>query len=133
MLCYTTPSMEGIKSIISFDEFSKVDLAVGKIVEVIDVPQSEKLYKMTVDFGPSTGASTELSRTSSGLKTIFAGLRKFILKRQLKNKKFVFVVNLAPRPMPSGESQGMMLVIEHKDGFILLPAPKGSVEGSRLT
>ena len=116
--------MEGIKSIISFDEFSKVDLAVGKVVEVVDVAQSEKLYKMTVDFGPSTG---------SGLKTIFAGLRKFILKRQLKNKKFVFVINLAPRAMPSGESQGMMLVIEHKDGFILLPAPKGSVEGSRLT
>jgi len=114
--------MEGVKSIISFLEFSKVDLAVGKVVEVTDVLQSEKLYKMTVDFG-----------ISLGVKTIFAGLRKFILKRQLKNKKFVFVVNLTPRPMPSGESQGMMLVIEHKDGFILLPAPKGSVEGSRLT
>lgn len=113
--------MEEIKPIISFDEFQKTDLAVGKVLDVVDVPVSGKLYRMTVDFGEGIGT-----------RTIFAGLKKFFTKGKLKNKKFVFIVNLAPRQMPDGESQGMMLVIEEGEEILLFPAPKAAKEGARL-
>lgn len=124
--------MEEVKPIISFDEFQKTDFAVGKVLDIVDVPVSEKLYRMTVDFGEGIG-----------VRTIFAGLKKFFTKGKLKNKKFVFVVNLTPRPMPSyvktsdgqarqEESQGMMLVIEEGEEILLFPAPKAAKEGARL-
>lgn len=89
-----------MKSIVTFDDFAKLDLRVGKVVDIVDVTGSEKLYRMTVDLG-----------AEYGLRTIFAGVKKWYKKSQLKGKNFIFVANLAPRKMPSGESQGMMLAI----------------------
>ena len=109
------------KSIITFDEFSKSDLCIGRVLECKDVTGSEKLFMLHVDFGQQIG-----------IRTIYAGLRPWYKKSQLMGKKFVFVVNLPPRKMPGGESNGMMLVIENGDNYLLLPAPKNSVEGARL-
>ena len=113
-------AMAEAKPSILFDDLSKVDLRIGCVIEIADVKTSEKLYVMTVDFGPL------------GIRTIYAGLRKHIPKRQLKGKKFLFIINLPYRTMPGGESQGMMFVIEQEHDLLLFPAPKGAKEGSGL-
>ncbi len=110
-----------IKPIVSFDDFAKLDLIVGKVIDVFDVDGSEKLYRMTVDFGSVYGE-----------RTIFAGLKPWYKKSQLKEKQFVFAANLAPRKMPGGESQGMMLAVDSDEKPLLLPASKGAVPGARL-
>ncbi len=111
-----------MKPQVIFDDFSKLDLVVGKVVEVADVPGSEKLYRMTVDLGADYGT-----------RTIFAGVKKWHTKAKLKNKLFAFVANLAPKKMPSGESAGMMLAIcGTDDAPVLVPVAKGTKPGSTL-
>lgn len=111
-----------MKSQVIFDDFFKLDLVVGRVTNVEDVPGSEKLYRMTVDLGADYGT-----------RTIFAGVKKWHTKAKLKNKLFAFVANLAPKKMPSGESQGMMLAIcGEGDAPVLVPVAKGATPGSRL-
>jgi len=110
-----------LKPIIPFSAFANIDLRVGKIVAIEDVPQSEKLYRLTVDFGSEIGK-----------KIIFAGIKKWYSKQKLRNKKFIFIANLEPRSMMGEESQGMMLAIDHQDMPLLLPVNKNAIEGSPL-
>ncbi len=112
-----------VKPTISFDDFAKLDLRVGRVIDIDDVLGSEKLYRMTVDLGPEYGR-----------RTIFAGVKKWYKKSQLKGKNFIFVANLAPRKMPSGESQGMMLAIcgDGEDKPLLIPVSKTAMPGSAL-
>lgn len=90
-------------------------------MEIVDVEGSEKLYKLSVDLGPEYGT-----------RTIFAGLKSWYKKSQIKGKQFVFVANLAPRKMPGGESQGMMLAVDDEEKPFLLPAPKAAKPGAGL-
>lgn len=117
-----------MKPIISFDAFMGLDLRVGKVMDIEEVEGSEKLYKMTVDLGAEYGT-----------RTIFAGLKPWYKKSQLKGKQFVFVANLAPRKMFGSESQGMMLAVDPPGGEasdpekpLLLPAPKKAKPGAGL-
>lgn len=109
------------KSTISFDDFAKLDLVVGKVSEVADVVGSEKLYRMTVDLGPDYGT-----------RTIFAGVKPWYKKRSLKGKHFIFVANLAPRKMPGGESHGMMLAVCETGEKPLLLSAKGMPVGAKI-
>ncbi len=114
-----------MKQTVAFDDFAKLDLRAGNVVDVADVPGSEKLYRMTVDLGPVPDGG--------GLRTIFAGVKKWYKKSQLKGKNFIFVANLVPRKMPSGESQGMMLAICPASGKpLLLPVSKTVEPGQSL-
>lgn len=116
-----------MKLTITIDDFDKLDLRVGNVVDVADVPGSEKLYRMTVDLGQEYS-----------MRTIFAGVKKWYKKSQLKGKHFIFVANLALRKMPSGESQGMMLAIcpAEQDGGgekpLVVPVSKTARPGSPL-
>lgn len=110
-----------MKPTVSFGEFAKLDLAVGKVVEVVDVEGSDKLYRMTVDLGQEY-------RT----KTIFVGVKPWYKKASLKDKLFIFVANLAPRKMPGGESQGMMLAACETDEKPLLLPAKGMSVGVKI-
>ena len=104
---------------ISFEEFKKVDLRVGKIISAEKIPGSDKLLRLEIDIGdPSTGASTELSRTSSGLgkRQIIAGIAQFYEPKELVGKNFVVVTNLEPKKLMGLESQGMILCAEGPDG-----------------
>ncbi len=82
---------------IDFSLFSKVDLRVGKVIDVKEPSWSNKLLELTVDF------ETEK-------KTIFSGIRKWYKKEDLLNKKFIFVFNLEPKKMGESVSHGMMLM-----------------------
>ena len=89
---------------ISFDDFSKVDVRVGTIERVEEVPKSDKLMKLIVDLGDHT-------------RTIIAGIKQERLNpEELEGRQALFVVNLEPRKMMGEVSQGMLFDIGYADG-----------------
>ena len=98
-----------IKPAVSLADLEKLDIRVGTIELVEDVPASEKLVRLRVDFGDHK-------------RTILAGMKKERKnpKSELEGRQALFVVNLPPRKMAGEESQGMLFDIGYADG--LLPA-----------
>lgn len=93
-------------SVISFDEFTKVELVVGTIVTCEPVAKSDKLYCLSVDFG------------DLGRKQILSGIRQHVTPEELVGRQGVFVYNLAPRTMLGLESQGMLLCAYDAQGKV---------------
>lgn len=90
---------------ISIDEFAAVEQRVGKVIEAENAQGSEKLIRLTVDFGQEVGQ-----------RTIFTGVRPFgYTPEDFQNKQFLFVVNLAPRKMMNEYSQGMILAVDGEE------------------
>ncbi|MDR1993359.1 MAG: methionine--tRNA ligase subunit beta [Nitrososphaerota archaeon] len=105
---------------ISFDYFGKLDLRIGKILEIEVVPESKKLLKLQVDFG-------------SEKRQCIAGLLKFYLPEELTGKKCVFLMNLQRRMLAGLESQCMILAAEDEAGNVSIVQPeKDLVEGSKI-
>jgi methionyl-tRNA synthetase len=105
---------------ITFADFEKNDLRIGKIVEAIQVPESKKLIKIVVDFG-------------SEKRQAVAGLLKHYKPEELVGKKCVFLLNLQRRMLAGIESQAMILAAEDAAGNISLLQPeKDIVEGSKI-
>jgi methionyl-tRNA synthetase len=105
---------------ITFADFEKNDLRIGKIVEAIQVPESKKLIKIVVDFG-------------SEKRQAVAGLLKYYKPEELVGKKCVFLLNLQRRMLAGIESQCMILAAEDAAGNISLLQPeKDIVEGSKI-
>lgn len=90
---------------INFDDFAKIDLRVGTILEAEEVEGSEKLIKQIVDFG-------EL-----GKKQVLSGIKKWYKPSQLVGKQFVYVFNLEPRKMMGLDSEGMILATDTKKPY----------------
>ena len=95
-------TMENIATI-QFEDFTKLDLRVAKIISAEEIPKADKLYKLTLDVG-------EL-----GERIICAGIKEFYNQDDLKNKKIIIIANLAPRKLRGIESQGMLLAASTKD------------------
>ena len=89
-----------MKPIISFDDFDKLDLRIGTVITCEEKEGSEKLLRLTVNFG------------EDGTRTIFSGIKQWYKPEDLKDKQFVFIINLAPRKMMGEESQGMLLAAD---------------------
>jgi len=108
---------------ISFQDWQKIDLRVGKILEVEDVEGADKLYKLTVDVGNEIGK-----------RIICAGIKQHYSKKELKGKKIIFFVNLEPRKMRGIESQGMLLAcVTDDESSVVLISPEKDIEiGSRV-
>ena len=104
-------------SIISFEEFKKLDLRVGKVLSAEIVPGSDNLLNLQIDIG-------------DGKRQIIAGIAKFYGPKELVGKSLVVVVNLEPKKMMGIESQGMILCAESKgEPVCLVPlqeVPPGS-------
>ncbi len=95
------------ETFITMDEFSRIEVRVGKVIEAKNKEGSDKLIRLVVDFGPSAG---------SGLRTIFTGVRGFgYTPEDFAGKQFLFVVNLEPKRMMGEESQGMILAVDSSD------------------
>jgi methionyl-tRNA synthetase len=106
---------------ISIDDFIKIELIVGTIVECEELPKSDKLLKLQVDFG------------SKGKRQILSGVKKFFAPSDLINKQAVFVFNLAPRKMMGLESHGMLLTAQDEQGNLKIVAPTSVVlNGTQL-
>jgi tRNA-binding protein len=93
-----------LKPEIAVADLEKIDVRVGTIVTVEDVPKSGKLARLTVDFGDHR-------------RTILAGIRKERANpREIEGRQALFVVNLPPRPMAGEVSEGMLFDIGFADG-----------------
>ena len=94
-----------MKDIINFDDYSKIEVRVGQIVSA-EVPEgSNKLIKFDVDFGSEIGH-----------KTIFSGIKEWYSPEELVGVKTMWVVNLAPKKTPFGDSEGMLFACDTTDG-----------------
>jgi len=94
-----------VKEQIDSDAVAAVDIRVGTIVEVGDVPGSNKLVRLQVDFGDFR-------------RTILAGMKKEREDpREIEGRQALFVVNLAPRTMAGVVSEGMLFDIGYEDGI----------------
>jgi methionyl-tRNA synthetase len=104
-----------LKSEVTIDDFSKLDIRVGKVVAAEKMEKSNKLLKLTIDSGLDT-------------RTILSGIAQHVTPEQITGKQVVFIANLAPRKMMGIESQGMILSAEDHDGKLKLLLPSGDVE-----
>lgn len=117
----TVLASDPIKEIISIDDFTKIDLRVAKIVNAEEVPEAQKLIKLTLDLGGET-------------RQVFAGIKEaYADPSQLIDKLIVVVANLAPRKMRFGLSEGMILTSGSggENLWILEPHPN-ALPGSRI-
>ena len=105
---------------IPFDEFLKLDMRVGKVVEAEHIAGSKNLIKMTVDFGFEKRRSV-------------AGLLQHYKPEELVDKKYAFLLNLQRRKFMGVESQCMILAAEDDKGNVILIKPERDIEtGSRI-
>ncbi len=93
-----------IKPTVAFDDFEKLDIRVGHILNCEKVKKANKLLKFTIDDGSGTD------------RTIVSGIAKFYEPEELIGKDVLFIANLAPRKLMGIESQGMILSAENFDG-----------------
>lgn len=110
-----------IKPTISPELLEKIDIRLGTIRSVTDVPDSEKLVQLRVSFGDHE-------------RTIVAGMKKERANpREIEGRQALFVVNLEPRKMRGVVSEGMLFDIGYADGMIpVLAVPEKPVpDGSR--
>ena len=104
---------------IKFEDFQKLDLRVGKIVEAERVEGSEKLIKLKVDIGGEE-------------RQLVAGIGKVYSPEDLIEKEIIVVANLEPKVLFGIESQGMLLAAEDGENISLLMPDKEVKPGSRV-
>ncbi len=100
---------------VTFDDFQKLDIRVGKVVECAKVKKADKLLQFKID---------------DGLKgrTIVSGIAKYYNPEDLVGKEVCFIANFPPRTFKGIESQGMILSAEDADGRLVVIGPQGEVK-----
>jgi len=122
---------------ISFNDFKKIDIRIGKILSAEKVEGSDKLLKLEVDFGfettkiPAEGDMNEREEVKAIRRQIVAGIAQFYVPETLIGKECPFAYNLAPRVLKGLESQGMILCPDNNGSPVLLhpdiEIPPGSI------
>ena len=111
---------EPIAQDIQFDDFLKLDIRVGTVLECSKVPKADKLLQFRIDDG-------------LGGRTIVSGIAKHYQPEELVGKQVCFIANLPPRKLKGIESQGMILSAEDLDGSLKLISPSVEVSpGSKV-
>jgi methionyl-tRNA synthetase len=95
----------------TYEDFKKIEFKVGKIKEVVDHPNADKLYVVTVDLGDRT-------------KQVVAGIKNFYKKEDLVGKLVVVVDNLDPAMLRGVESNGMILAASDDTGLSIVTLDK---------
>jgi len=130
--------------IITFDEFKKIEIRIGKIISAEKVEGSDKLLKLQVDFGAASVIASEAKQSNNeiasspsaprndetGTRQIIAGIAQFYAPEALIGKECPFAYNLAPRMLKGLESQGMILCPSDNGNPILLHPDKEIQPGS---
>ena len=100
-----------VKQEVAFDDFGKVDIRVGTVLECSKVPKADKLLQFKIDDG-------------MGGRTIVSGIAKYYPNpEELVGSQVCFIANFAPRKLKGVESQGMILSAEDRDGRLVLITP----------
>jgi methionyl-tRNA synthetase len=102
------------KEEIEFDDFMKMDIRVGTILEAEKVAKTKKLLKLKIDTGIDT-------------RTVVSGIAEHYEPEDIVGKQVSILVNLKPRKLRGIESQGMILMAEDKDGKLVFVAPEDTV------
>ncbi|MCX6717287.1 MAG: Holliday junction resolvase RuvX [Candidatus Taylorbacteria bacterium] len=119
-------------SMITYADFKKVQMKVGKILTVEQVPGSEKLLKLSVSFGPKN--PTDGALESQDIRQIVSGIAFYFPNNQvLVGKKVAFVTNLEPRPLMGLMSNGMILAVKNDDNLAIMEVPDFIKEGTELS
>lgn len=109
------------KAEITIDEFDKMDLRIGKIMDCQDHPNADKLLVFEVKIGEDT-------------RTIVSGIKKWYKKEDLIGKKVVVITNLKPVKLRGVESRGMILAAEDEnDNLTLLSTLEDIEDGSTIS
>ena len=104
-----------VKPTVSFDDFGKVDIRVGTVLECTKVPKADKLLQFLIDDGMEK-------------RTIVSGIAKYYPDPNvLVGKQVCFIANFATRKLKGVESQGMILSAEDKDGRLVVVSPSDTV------
>ncbi len=98
----------------SFDEFTKMDIRIGTILEAEKVPNTDKLLKLLID-------------TGFDKRTVVSGIAGFYDPSNIIGKKVSILVNLAPRKIKGIESRGMILMAEDADGTLSFVSPENEI------
>jgi len=97
---------------ININDFAKIEIKIGKIIEAEKLEESNKLLKLKVDFG------------NDDIRQVLSGIAKYYTTEEIINKKFTFVTNLEPRKILEYESQAMILACHDQSAdtvSILMP------------
>ena len=108
------------KDTITFDDFSKLDMRVGTIVEAEKMAKTKKLLVLKVDTGLDT-------------RTIVSGIAESFTPEEIIGKRVTVLVNLAPRALRGVDSEGMILMTENSDGKLVFVNPDEEGVGNGLT
>lgn len=110
---------EPAKEAIEFDDFQKMDIRVGTILEAEKVAKTKKLLKLTVDTGIDK-------------RTVVSGIAEYYKAEEIIGKQVSILVNLKPRKLRGIESQGMILMAEDKDGKLSFVSPLDKVSAGSM-
>ena len=106
---------------LSIQDFSRLDLRVGRITEVADHPNADKLYVMQCDLGPDLGT-----------RQLVAGLKPYMPPEALKDKLVVVVANLEPATLRGQKSEGMLLAAQDGQKVVILTTAEAAAPGSKI-
>ena len=109
---------------IDYEDFKKLDMRVGEIVEAEPVPETDKLLKCQIDFGEKDEeGNRKLRQIVSGIHEYYPDYEKLI------GKKVLYIINLEPREIKGAESNGMLMAVGNDRPIFLVPdedVPNGS-------
>ena len=103
-----------VKEATTFDDFMKLDIRVGTVLECQKVPKADKLLQFKIEDG-------------MGTRTIVSGIAKYYNPEDLVGKQVCFIANFPPRKLKGIESQGMILSAEDADGRLVVISPSDQV------
>ena len=103
------------KEEITYDEFSKLDIRIGTILEAEEVEKSKKLLKLKIDTGLDQ-------------RTVVSGIAEYFKAEEIIGRQVSILINLQPRKIMGTESQGMILMAENADGSLEFIQPSGDVD-----
>jgi methionyl-tRNA synthetase len=106
---------------LSIQDFSRLDLRVGRITEVADHPNADKLYVMQCDLGPDLGT-----------RQLVAGLKPYMPPEALKDQLVVVVANLEPATLRGQRSEGMLLAAQDGQKVVILTTAEAVAPGSKI-
>ena len=110
------------KEIITFEDFAKVDLRIGTIIEAEKMPKANKLLVLKVD-------------TGIDVRTIVSGIAEHFTPEEVIGKRVTVLVNLAPRALRGVESEGMLLLTNTAEGKLVFvnPDAEGVINGAMIS
>jgi methionine--tRNA ligase beta chain len=117
---------------ITYDDFKKVEIKAGRILSAEKIPNTDKLLKLSVDFGEMTEVADvegKKSTPSSAPRQIVSGISAYFPDPvALVGKTCMFVTNLLPRTIRGFESNGMLFAVSDGRGHFSLLEPNNSIE-----